>query len=719
MLACKQKVRTNNESTDNDDATFVRSALRGQKRPFIDTSTSSINDALPDEYRHIRVRAHIIKPEFYKTVDLLISKYHCSKTQAIAAVIETGRVMFGRSNWKFHTENQKLIDLDTAPDKKSIRRADGAIQALSLSCLVKEIMDSDESVITYHTDSSKVQGTGAYSVQGITINGKYRSLPALPISNECRENLSLLKQTILSILSAVSGVAACDLFSKINYQMTDAAAHNLHVDEMVAMDLGVDHVPQHLFCQTHPCLMFNRKLVEVVRDVENHLGTDKIYSSFLVNATTQHATVFEQYLDCVVRLVSPDFDHKPWNYSKMFHLFVAPKKNLAVALKMERFNRFVYLCAVVLYMQDDFHAFLQKHDHISNTLACIVRSFASLDFLSIFCGVGAAIGVHLIQPYLNITYFHPMTYSELIPAMHLLYNDLLNCNPVNLLDLTQPAFNFVSHDRFQQSNTWPKEIVTDVQTFIQLHQSRVVPILQAVLHRMADGFLKQRGHVFGFARGSNEELCLDSSDSNLDMAPINNLDSERDVGTINYELKIHGAKQLACSSKSHVKAKLVDLVELKPKEEFRKHYKNATAVSEIMQVWNDTQLSLMKQGLSSKEAQLLVSDQRKVKDLQFLQEFGGPFSNVDDVDRFLANDNITAEIKKKVMYHQVRFARDTCLSLPKSSDIFRLMKNHQRLETAIYAKNLKTYLSKIQSKATATWEDFDRAVGQLDYSQTS
>ena len=147
-------------------------------------------------------------------MDLLISKYHCSKTQAIAAVIETGRVMFGRRNWKFHIENQELIDLDTAPDKKSIRIAEGAFQALSLSCLVEEMMDSDESVITYDTDSSKVQGTGAYSVQRITIDGKYRSLPALPISNECRENLSLLKQTVLSILSAVSGVATCDFFQK-------------------------------------------------------------------------------------------------------------------------------------------------------------------------------------------------------------------------------------------------------------------------------------------------------------------------------------------------------------------------------------------------------------------------------------------------------------------------------------------------------------------------
>ena len=72
-VSMQTESETNNESTDNDDATFVQSAPIEQKRPFIDTSTSSINDAFPDEYRHIRVSAHIIKPEFYKTVDLLIS----------------------------------------------------------------------------------------------------------------------------------------------------------------------------------------------------------------------------------------------------------------------------------------------------------------------------------------------------------------------------------------------------------------------------------------------------------------------------------------------------------------------------------------------------------------------------------------------------------------------------------------------------------------------
>ena len=37
------------------------------------------------------------------------------------------------------------------------------------------------------------------------------------------------------------------------------------------------------------------------------------------------------------------------------------------------------------------------------------------------------------------------------------------------------------------------------------------------------------------------------------------------------------------------------------------------------------------------------------------------------------NNDVTAYIERKVMYHQVRFAQGTCLSLPKSSEDFRLM----------------------------------------------
>ena len=145
---------------------------------------------------------------------------------------------------------------------------------------------------------------------------------------------------------------------KIPYQMTDATSHCLKVGEMVALDLGVDCVPEYLFCQTHPCLMFNREVLEVFRNIERSMSPEKLYSGFLSSVTNHHTRVFEQYIDCLTRLVSSDYDHKSWNYANEFKLFIAPKKNLAISLKQERFNRFVYVSAIVIYTGDDVERFL-------------------------------------------------------------------------------------------------------------------------------------------------------------------------------------------------------------------------------------------------------------------------------------------------------------------------------------------------------------------------
>ena len=58
-------------------------------------------------------------------------------------------------------------------------------------------MNSEENVVvTYSDDGSKKQGTGSFSVQGITVNGKYRSLPTMSIASESRRNLADLKVAI-------------------------------------------------------------------------------------------------------------------------------------------------------------------------------------------------------------------------------------------------------------------------------------------------------------------------------------------------------------------------------------------------------------------------------------------------------------------------------------------------------------------------------------------
>ena len=103
----------------------------------------------------------------------------------------------------------------------------------------------------------------------------------------------------------------------------------------------------------------------------------------------------------------------------------------------------MYLAAVVLHHQIHVQQFLGKYDSITNTLACIVCSFEGCGFISVLFAVTAVLGVHLMEPYLSVTYFDTPNYEDLIPIMQTLYEDLKNTPLESLLDITKPAFSFI------------------------------------------------------------------------------------------------------------------------------------------------------------------------------------------------------------------------------------------------------------------------------------
>ena len=77
------------------------------------------------------------------------------------------------------------------------------------------------------------------------------------------------------------------------------------------------------------------------------------------------------------------------------------------------------------------------------------------------------------------------------------------------------------------------------------------------------------------------------------------------------------------------------------------------------------------------------------------------------VDEYLKSDDSN---KVGRLYIEVRYARDTPLSMPKNSDIFRFMKDHRRLSEDTYATNLKLYLDNVVSIADVTMDECDGAV---------
>ena len=539
----------------------VEEGSKKRKRCFEEV-LGKTKESLPPSWSHIRISSHKVRPEYYRVVDLLVSRFHCSMDQAVAAVVEVGRGLFALP-WKYHKEGA-AITLDTAPHNKSQRLASKAIEAHTLSKIAQKIVEAPgNATVTFHDDGSRAQGCGGYSVSGVTLPGQapgtttYYPFPTLPIAKETRENLADLKLTILSILATCGGVTRQILWSKVDFVMTDSVSHNKGVEEIVAEALEVDHIPSHLLCNVHPSLMFVRVALKLFVEIDSTLTPEKIYAGFAITVTDQQISVFQNCVDCTLRLISRDFNHKAWNKAEEFELFMAPHRFNIKRLQMERFNSLVFSAATFLLVDPKVTEFLAKYEHITNQLACLVRSFQTLDYVRVLAAVVVALGSHLILPFISLTSSSITTQDKLMVAFPALYRDLITTAPQELLNLDKPAFKFISEDRFQKTN-FPEELLAPSRLVLSQNKELATQVLELLLPKLAKGWEKQQGDEYSFGE-KPDPLARDRvaamNQDKLKLAPVNNLDPERSVGFINHKRSVRGATQLSAASRAHVSGK--------------------------------------------------------------------------------------------------------------------------------------------------------------------
>ena len=497
--------------------------------------------------------------------------------------------------------------------------------------------------------------------------------------------------------------------------MTDGTSHNLEVDGKVADHLGSEHVPSHLLCQVHPALMFCRKLQSLWGEVDMAIGPEKIFAGFAVSLSDQQVSVTEQWMDCVTRLVTHDFDQKPWNRASDFDLFISPLSNPAKRLIKERFNSLPYTCLVTNWLDKHVTDFLAKYSNVTNSLACIIRSFEDIKYLRILSTVGVIIGVHLIEPYLSLTSSSQTTWEKLVVAFPQLYTDMTTVKPELLLDLSRPAFSFVSSERFEAC-AYPANLI-EPTVLIEENRSDVVAALKILLPQLASGWALQRGDMFEFGDNPDSLFAMKISDydqEKLKSAPISNLDAERSVGAINYELKIRGNKELKAASASHVKGKAAKLMEGREMDKrFLKLTEKDGELPGIIKEWEERQRDLKKEGLEAKEVGNIASDKQRNADLTKLKDQGGPFTSPEEVKEYIENKEESDETKNKRMYIEVRHAKNSSLSFPKSSEVFRLKKAGKNLSTEAYSSNLIAYLRRVTCYVNLSEEDFKDALTKL------
>ena len=94
-----------------------------------------------------------------------------------------------------------------------------------------------------------------------------------------------------------------------------------------------------------------------------------------------------------------------------------------------------------------------------------------------------------------------------------------------------------------------------------MYTKEVKKLLIIILQRLADGFSEQRGALFRFGPKANEDTktllkvstVKGQKKQKLQQLPIHNLNEERSVGFVNYEIQIRGKRHLSSVSTKMVK----------------------------------------------------------------------------------------------------------------------------------------------------------------------
>ena len=341
-------------------------------------------------------------------------------------------------------------------------------------------------------------------------------------------------------------------------------------------------------------------------------------------------------------------------------MFIFLLKNPVKRLQKERFNYLNYTAMIVLWLDKNVSKFLDQFTNITNNLACIVRSFAGLEYLRVLAAVTVIIGVHLVEPYLSLTTASSTTWEKLVEAFPTLYKDLTTTKTELLLDLTKPAFKFISEDRFKHS-LYPAHLLQPTNEIIESYREDVLSSLRILLPMLAEGWKLQRGDMFEFGeKGGESSMSIKSYDQDkLKTAPVHNIDSERAVASVNYGLKVRGNKQIKAVSSSLVKAGAASLMENKQVfKVFSKMMKKGGEIPEILEKWEAEQKKLKEKGMESKEIANISVDKQRNADLASLTALGGPFTKPEQVNFYVQEDKELDAVKNKRMYLEVSLDKD-------------------------------------------------------------
>ena len=162
---------------------------------------------------------------------------------------------------------------------------------------------------------------------------------------------------------------------------------------------------------------------------------------------------------------------------------------------------------------------------------------------------------------------------------------------------------------------------------------------------MAKGFSEQQGAIFGFGPKATEDTRTvlkmttveEPKRRKLSKAPVHNLNEERSVGFINYEISIWGKRFLETASRKMLINKCKDILKKTDPSEMKKYIMPAKEIKEIKLQWQETLKEQQTKDFSEKEKSSLHQESLKYNLLELLkkEKFQGPFVSEDEVMKYM------------------------------------------------------------------------------------
>ena len=446
------------------------------------------------------------------------------------------------------------------------------------------------------------------------------------------------------------------------------------------------------------------------------MGIQTIFNSFMGNVEIdlKQDTVATSTVNWSLSLFGPDKSSKPWNYHRDFVTLMKTQNKpvYLFSLKDAHFGQLSKSCAIMCYHWNDFSSFLESYSDITNKLACLVRDALNLDYVKVVIAVVAAIGVHLVSPYHAMTISQNATHSRLKVFYETLYNILINHSVgEDFFKFIEPEFDSVCPKLLGAvKKDYKIEVLASVEKTARLHLDDCITLANKMIPQMGDVLAMQRGKHYDFGEYTREYPVFDQCE-NIDNTPVHNLQMERQCGDTDHRLKKKG--NLNVVNRGTILKNTETLRDILSVA-YRQLGPVVDALKEIKEEWSRRQKELESIGLKKKEAALLQKESRKLTILEKLKKQDGPFTSEEQVQAYLENNKISVKEKSNRMRDEVTYSRDTCLTLPKSSPIFRIFKTQGKKRTMLtpeeFGNNLIMLLGKTKQKHSVTLEDFRAAL---------